>query len=318
MLEEILTEYYQRIRTNSNGQDGNSSTALTTSVNQDFFIALPPSVRAEVLEFEADFRARQERSITAASGTVIAGAGRPSDDGTNNNNITAAAAATTVDAAAAVADMETTTFLATLPADLREDILLTSSDAVIKQLPPNVGKEARVLRERQIQSRLPWRVARRIDPYIASEARETGHGKSSSGGRNRTARTVPNKARAYKWKKVSHGWLREKPAAPSEPVACVKSDGIVALVRVLSVMSGSYDKNKVYQVLSHLCKTTEMRYVILDRLVSLIKSKPSDISVKRGLKDLKKENEQVLGAGPEFIRIHAAIVKRVLELLTML
>lgn len=186
-----MTEYYQRTFTNKNEQDGNSSAAPTTSVNQDFLIALQSSGRVQVLEFEAEFQARQERNYTPASGNNGAGAGAAA--GTNNDGSTAYAAANAAAAVAANADMDTAAFFATLSADFREDIVVTSGETVIVA---NVTTEVRVLRERQTQTRLPCRVARRIDPYNSTEVREFGHGRSSSDGLSRIERAVPNELQA--------------------------------------------------------------------------------------------------------------------------
>lgn len=65
-------------------------------------------------------------------------------------------------------------------------------------------------------------------------------------------------------------------------MACVKPDGISALVGLLSAKSGSYDKNMVYQILSHPGKSTELRYVILGNLVALSRSNPEDTAFMRG------------------------------------
>ncbi|CAN0511214.1 unnamed protein product, partial [Discosporangium mesarthrocarpum] len=45
-------------------------------------------------------------------------------------------------------DMDNASFVATLPADLRREVLLTANEELLNTLPPNFVAEAMVLRER--------------------------------------------------------------------------------------------------------------------------------------------------------------------------
>lgn len=294
MRTEILTENYERIRTSVVAQDGTSSSSPATTVNQDFLIALPPALRAEVLELDAEFQARRE----AQSSPTAEGNGAPTQG----------------EVPVAASEMDTATFLATLPPDLREEILLTSGESVIQSLPPNVAAEARVLREREMSSRLPWRVGRSDagNPFTnGPDNRDFGSGRLGSGSGRRGDRSAPREAPVYKWKKVPDGWLREQPNPANEPPASMQPNGLSALVNLLSVGTGSTGKNWniLYQVFSHVCKTTELRYVILDEIIGLITNNP-DVSPASSLKGPEIEKDRS--------RFHGTAVRRGLDLLLML
>lgn len=300
--EEILTDYYRRIIDISNGNNGGpgaSASNPATSVNQDFLIALPPSLRAEVLELEADFQARRGNS-NANNQSGADGAGDNNDNPVNNG--------------IAAEDMDPATFLATLSPDLREDILLESGEEFIESLPPNVVAEARVLREREMSTRLPWRVSDPYEPYGSTPGRD-GRGGGRSGGVRGGERAPPREPPAYKWKQVEAGWLRERPNPANEPTALLKADGIAALVGLLWARNGFYTRDSLYRVLLNTCKTTELRYTILDRLLSLITSRP-DEAISRGGQDSVVKREG--GADAERMRFHGTAVRRGLDMLTIL
>lgn len=289
MRTEILTRHYEQIRTNTEGQGGTSS-PVSTNVNQDFLMALPPVLRAEVLELEAEFQSRQE------------GQNAPS---TENTGASAANAPSNV----AAAEMDNATFLATLAPDLREEILLTSGEAFIESLPPNVAAEARVLREREM-SRVPWRMGRG-EPSLGAEARAFASAMRGSGpGGRRDGRVHPREAPLYRWKKAENGWLRKRPNVEDEPDSYMKPDGLSALVDMLWYRHPSIDDNMIYQVFSYVCKTTESRYVVLDELVQLITSNASA--------DEQKPKSPSCFGNEDRARYHGTAVLRGLKVLTML
>lgn len=297
MRTEILTQYYEQIRTNTNSNEASSSSPPATSVNQDFLIALPPALRAEVLELEAEFQLRQENR--GSGGANDSGAPNASD-GPN----------------LAAAEMDNATFLATLAPDLREEILLTSGEAFIQSLPPNVAAEARVLRERDMSTRIPWRVhvndsGGRFDPRDLPSARS--HGAHGRRGERSSSRETP----AYKWKKVDGGWLREKPNVENEPKVPTRPDGIAALVSLLWARNGSYMKNLLSYVFLHECKSTCARQTLLDEFFHLISScaendeSMNDISATGRLTVTTPFNEDRLS-------FYGTAVRRALELLTLI
>lgn len=249
MRTEILTQYYEQIRTNTNLGDSGSSSPPATSVNQDFLIALPPALRAEVLELEAEFQSRHRGGEPDDADEIPAG--------TNANDGPTSAAA----------EMDNATFLATLAPDLREEILLTSGEAFIESLPPNVAAEARVLREREMSSRMPWRVHVN-DSGPRLESRDPGRRQGSffRRGDRPTSAGIPS----YKWKKVGDGWLREMSNVENEPKFLTKPEGIAAIVSLLWQHDGRQIKALLYFVLSHICKSSTAREVFLKEFFEAI------------------------------------------------
>lgn len=80
-------------------------------IDPEFLAALPPEIQAEVLAQQ-----RAQRVAQLAEGQPV--------------------------------DMDNASIIATLPADLREEVLLTSSDAVLSALPSTLLAEAQMLRDR--------------------------------------------------------------------------------------------------------------------------------------------------------------------------
>lgn len=289
MRTEILTQYFEQIRTQPPSGDGAqppSQAAPPTSVNQDFLTALPPALRAEVLEIDAEFQSRQGGGANNAGGS---GSG---PDGTSNGPV-------------AAADIDNATFLATLAPELREEILLDSNEAVLRFLPPSAAAEARMLRERDA-SRLPWRVNRHDLPNFPFEGRRMRDMHfSSRGERNRQ-----REAAVFRWKKVGSGWLREVPKTEDEPGASLRSDGLSSLVSLLWLKQGQFGKSMLYQVVAHACKATESRVLVLDQLIKLITSSASQDDAPGPSSQVRIDIDR--------IRQHGTAVRRGLELLTML
>lgn len=300
MRAEILTQYYEQIRTNAGRDSGASSSPSATTVNQDFLIALPPALRAEVLELEAEFQSRHQNgpgeganaSGTAGSGSNDAGGG----DGSGGQ--------------VAAAEMDNATFLATLAPELREEILLTSGEAFIQSLPPSVAAEARVLREREASSRMPWRGGAGFPGFdgrrFPNGVRGPSHGHGRSG-----SRTQPREAPVYHWKKVENGWRREGPKAADEPIPSLKADGLSALIQLHLLRQGHYGKTYLFQVFSHACKNTASRELILGQLVQLITSSLSqDVRFTESGLNNRRELDRS--------RQHGTTVRRALEMLALL
>ncbi|CAN0161387.1 unnamed protein product, partial [Scytosiphon promiscuus] len=87
--------------------------------------ALPPDMRREVLEQEA----RSRRMREAPSGGAAGAGASPADP-------------------SRAAEMDNASIVATLPPELRREVLLSADEALLSTLPPNLVAEAMVLRER--------------------------------------------------------------------------------------------------------------------------------------------------------------------------
>lgn len=293
MRAEILNQYYEQIHTNSVGQAGASQSAAATTVNQDFLVALPPALRAEVLELEAEFQSRQQ----TASGNNGGSASRPNDDSGAGPG--------------GAAEMDNATFLATLAPELREEILLTSGEAFIQSLPPSVAAEARVLREREASSRLPWRVNADFsvgfdDRRFPNRLRDIRPGQGRQGVRN-----LPRELPVYRWKKLDKGWLREVPKVEDEPSPVLELDGLSSILKMFWLRQGHYGKTCLYQVLHHTCKSTQSRLLVLKELINLI---TNNSSPTHGDRSSQSKN----GSEIDRSRLHGTVVRRALELLILL
>lgn len=297
MRMEILTQYYERIHTNGSSQGGAAGSSQTaTTVNQDFLVALPPALRAEVLEMEAEFQARQQNQNGNSGAGGGNGNGGNSGGGGGGN--------------AQADEMDNATFLATLAPELREEILLTSGDAFLESLPPNIAAEARVLREREASSRMPWRMqpdfSVGMDRRMPNRLRDMRHG-----GRNQARSHQPKEAPSYRWKKVGNGWLRECPNVDDEPTTVLKENGLSSMMQLLWLRK-NLGVNCLDQVLGHACKSTPSRKLVLEQLLTLITTEASlDSRAQRAISK-KPRNEK------DSSRPHGTAVSRAIDVLIQL
>ncbi|PXF44012.1 E3 ubiquitin-protein ligase UPL1 [Gracilariopsis chorda] len=285
---EVLTQYYDSIRTNTNAQSGQSSTGAT-NINRDFLVALPPALRAEVLEMEADFQSRQEARNTT---------------GNNNND-----SGDRQNAQIAPAEMDNATFLATLPNELREEVLLTSGEEFIQSLPPNVAAEARILREREMNNRMSWRVNGQDIASLGIERRAPGILRSGSGGRRERGRR--NLVPTMQWKKTDSGWIRDLQDSENEPEPFLDVNGIASLVNLLWMRHPEFGRQQIYQVLLYACKTTITRKLVLEELIRLVTS--NDIGSPKADSSLPAQVRDI-----EYTKRHGTAVRRGLEIMSLI
>ncbi|PPD77228.1 hypothetical protein GOBAR_DD25835 [Gossypium barbadense] len=105
---EVLSAQQGPVAQPSNAEEQNSG-----DIDPEFLAALPPDIRAEVLAQQQAQRLHQSQELE----------GQP-------------------------VEMDTVSIIATFPSDLREEVLLTSSDAILANLTPALVAEANMLRER--------------------------------------------------------------------------------------------------------------------------------------------------------------------------
>ena len=227
MRADICSREYERIYSTAREEAGTSSSpASTTTVPQVFLIALPPALRAEVLELEVQFQQRQQNA-SGGNGTAPGANGNGEGSGP-----------------AGAAEMDNATFLATLAPELRADILRTSADADIQSLPPSAAAEARELRERDSHARMLWPES----GILGFEGRRFTNGLRGHGQGRHGSRSTPKQPPAYRWKKVEYDWLRESPKAADEPTCPLKADGLSALIQMHLLRRGHYGKTSLYHV----------------------------------------------------------------------
>jgi len=123
---EILASHIAQLatRNTSNVSQGGMDENVS-SLNEEFLAALPPEIRREVVEQEAEYRRRREREAAAAESSAA-----------ENSHGT---------------DLDNASFLATLSPALREEILATADEAFLATLPPSMVAEARMIRERSFR-----------------------------------------------------------------------------------------------------------------------------------------------------------------------
>eukprot|EP00899_Mesostigma_viride_P004970 jgi/Mesvir1/14474/Mv05181-RA.1 len=113
---------------------------IGAQLDPEFLAALPPDIAAEVLENQRavtlalQMQQQQQQREAAAGAGGAAGAGAATGAGASSGG---------------PLDMDSASILATFPPELREEVLLSSDEGLLAQLPPAMVAEARMLRERE-------------------------------------------------------------------------------------------------------------------------------------------------------------------------
>jgi len=124
-LAELPEDLRAEVMAQQARQNAAASLAASSSsaIDPEFLAALPPEIQADVI--------RQHQREEAAA----AAAQRAEADDTAANRSE---------------EMDNASFIASLPPDLREEVLITSNEAFLATLPPHLVAEAHLLRERHI------------------------------------------------------------------------------------------------------------------------------------------------------------------------
>ncbi|KAH6618976.1 hypothetical protein C7974DRAFT_40133 [Boeremia exigua] len=102
------------------GQANNASQEEPTELDEEFLAALPPEMRAELLQQEAADRRRREREENRRRNAASAGAPAPQAE-----------------------EIDAASFFATLDPALRAAVLMDTDEDTLRQLPPEISAEAR-------------------------------------------------------------------------------------------------------------------------------------------------------------------------------
>ncbi|CAN0511969.1 unnamed protein product, partial [Ectocarpus sp. 12 AP-2014] len=116
MQQEVVREH----RSTVGSMEDQAELLEAAGLDPEALAALPADMRREVLEQEA-----RNRRMREAPGN----AGGPADP-------------------SRASEMDNASFVATLPPELRREVLLSADDALLSTLPPNLVAEAMVMRER--------------------------------------------------------------------------------------------------------------------------------------------------------------------------
>ncbi|KAJ4837727.1 hypothetical protein Tsubulata_038110 [Turnera subulata] len=199
-------------------QPSNAEPQNTGDIDPEFLAALPPDIRAEVLAQQQAQRNHQSQELE----------GQP-------------------------VEMDTVSIIATFPSDLREEVLLTSSDAILANLTPALVAEATMLRER-FASRFSNHTLFGMYPRsrrAESSRRGDGVGYSLERAGLTSRRSISAK-------------IVEADGAP-----LVEAESLQAVIRVLRMVQPLY-KGPTQRLLLNLCAHGETRTALVKILLGML------------------------------------------------
>ncbi|MBA0692174.1 hypothetical protein Goari_009759, partial [Gossypium aridum] len=212
---EVLSAQQGPVAQPSNAEEQNSG-----DIDPEFLAALPPDIRAEVLAQQQAQRLHQSQELE----------GQP-------------------------VEMDTVSIIATFPSDLREEVLLTSSDAILANLTPALVAEANMLRERFAHRYHNRNLFGMYPRNRRGESSRRGEGIGSSldrmGGSIVSRRSVSAK-------------LIEAEGTP-----LIGPEALQAMVRLLRMVQPLY-KGSLQKLLLNLCAHNETRTALVKILMDML------------------------------------------------
>ncbi|PPD95047.1 hypothetical protein GOBAR_DD07921 [Gossypium barbadense] len=244
------------------------------NIDPEFLAALPPDIQAEVLAQQ-----RAQRVAQQAEGQPV--------------------------------DMDNASIIATFPADLREEVLLTSSEAVLSALPSPLLAEAQMLRDRAMshyQARSLFggshRLSNRRNGLGLDRQTVMDRGVGITLGR-RPGSTISD---SLKVKEIE-----------GEPL--LNSNSLKALIRLLR-LAQPLGKGLLQRLLLNLCAHSATRATLVKLLLDMIRSEVEGSS--SGLSTINSQrlygchSKVVYGRSQVFDGLPPLVLRRVLEILTYL
>jgi E3 ubiquitin-protein ligase HUWE1 len=234
MREEVLNQHFRERRPASR-----PAAAAPTEINDDFLNALPPDIRAEVLQQEAIETSRRAREAAARAqreGDQAAGA-----------------------PAVQPADIDPASFLASLDPELRNDVMMEQDDEFLQSLPGGLlaGLGG------------GYRSAPEGGSILAGLQPPSGGARRSE---NRGSRGVTGASGSGGEAAVP----AKKPVA-RDAIQLLDKTGIASLVRLLFFPEVSR-KSIVPRVLVNLCENSKTRAELLDLLLTVVQDGTGDLS----------------------------------------
>ncbi|KAF5194891.1 E3 ubiquitin-protein ligase upl1-like protein, partial [Thalictrum thalictroides] len=276
-LEALPEELRAEVLSTQHGQVAQPSNPQPESggdIDPEFLAALPPDIRAEVLAQQQVQRLQQSQELE----------GQP-------------------------VEMDTVSIIATFPSELREEVLLTSSDAILANLTPALVAEANMLRERfahRYHSRTLFGMYPRNRRGEASRRGEAiGSGLARGGGSIASRRSAGGK-------------VVEADGAP-----LVDGEALKGMIRVLRVVQPLY-KGQLQRLLLNLCAHRETRASLAHILMEMLlldtrKRADSSSSSAEPSYRLYACQNYVMYSRPQFSDgVPPLVSRRVLETLTYL
>ncbi|XP_028777707.1 E3 ubiquitin-protein ligase UPL1 [Neltuma alba] len=198
-------------------QPSNSESQNTGDIDPEFLAALPPDIRAEVLAQQQAQRLHQSQELE----------GQP-------------------------VEMDTVSIIATFPSDLREEVLLTSSDAVLANLTPALVAEANMLRER-----------------VAHRYSRTLFGMYPRGRRGETSRRGESIASGLAGGNFSSRRSDGAKLVEADGTPLVDTEALHAMIRLFRVVQPLY-KGQLQRLLLNICAHSETRAALVKILMDLL------------------------------------------------
>ncbi|PPS03508.1 hypothetical protein GOBAR_AA17142 [Gossypium barbadense] len=265
---EVLSAQQGQVAQPSNSEQQNSG-----DIDPEFLAALPPDIRAEVLAQQQAQRLHQSHELE----------GQP-------------------------VEMDTVSIIATFPSDLREEVLLTSSDAILANLTPALVAEANMLRERFAHRYHNRSLFGMYPRNRRGESSRRGEGVRSS--LDRMAGTI-----------VSRRSVTAK-LIEAEGAPLVGTEALQAMVRILRIVQPLY-KGSLQKLLLNLCahnETSKVLVIILMDMLMLDTRKPVNYSnaIEPPYRLHGCQNNVMYSRPQHFDGVPPLVSRRVLETLTYL
>ncbi|WJX34965.1 HECT-type E3 ubiquitin transferase [Trifolium repens] len=264
---EVLSAQQGQVAQPSNDESQNNG-----DIDPEFLAALPPDIRAEVLAQQQAQRLHQSQALE----------GQP-------------------------VEMDTVSIIATFPSELREEVLLTSSDAVLANLTPALVAEANMLRER-----FAHRYSRTLfGMHPRSRRGETSrHGEGTGSGLGGIGRSIASRRSGVV--KVFE--------ADGEPL--VDTEALHGMLRLFRIVQPLY-KGQLQRLLLNLCAHSETRTclvkILMDLLILDVRKPSSYCSTVEPPYRLYGRQSNVMYSRPQsFDGVPPLLSRRILETLTYL
>lgn len=268
---EVLSAQQGQVAQPSNTEEQQNN----VDIDPEFLAALPPDIRAEVLaQQQAQQRQNQSQELE----------GQP-------------------------VEMDTVSIIATFPSDLREEVLLTSSDAILANLTPALIAEANMLRER-FAHRYHNRTLFGMYPRSRrGESSRRGEAIGSSLERVGGSMVASRRSTGAK--------LVEADGAP-----LVDTEALKAMVRLLRVVQPLY-KGQLQRLFLNVCAHNETRTALVQILMEMLML---DTRKRGNLLDAAEPSYRLYGcqnhvmySRPQFFDgVPPLVSRRILETLTYL
>ncbi|PWN38380.1 uncharacterized protein FA14DRAFT_159977, partial [Meira miltonrushii] len=257
MREEVLNQHFRERRVAAAAAaaagDGNTSStdpsanADSTSIAPEFLDALPPEIRAEVIQQEAQERARRRLEESRRESRRTGGEGNNAGSG-------------------GPSEIDPVSFLATLGPDLRNAVLLDQDQSFLDSLPASMlpeGDEARRTQRRHVDMR---RLHRRFDATgmpIAAGDQSGPSGQTNGAGRE-------NENRGADAQNADSTANKANQPGSRDAIQLLDKSGIAALVRLMFFPQMDAQQSGLRHVMINLAENAKTRHELLNLLLLML------------------------------------------------